>query len=59
VTLNVLRESEIIETICRKKQTKILKKPNLKEIMVNLHRQKLNEHLNKGVFLSDKWGVPQ
>jgi len=27
--------------------------------MVNLHRKIFNEHLEKGVLLSNKWGVPQ
>jgi hypothetical protein len=27
--------------------------------MVNLHRQTLSEHLEKGVLLSNNWGVPQ
>jgi hypothetical protein len=26
--------------------------------MVNLHRQTLSEHLEKGVLLSNNWGVP-
>jgi hypothetical protein len=38
-----------------KKQTNA----KLKIIMLNLHCQKENKHLSKGVLLLNKWGIPQ